>query len=91
MWTMADLERYVGMGAEELREALDVWLFEGRTLREWNEILLGMRAPVIRCSECSFFEKRSAPEGFGWCLRPGAGCGQNGEFFCAGAVRKETK
>ena len=46
---------------------------------------------VIRCSECQYYEKRCPSEDIGWCNRPGAGCGQTEDFWCAGAERKDEK
>ena len=46
---------------------------------------------VIRCSECQYYEKRCPSEDIGWCNRPGVGCGQPEEFWCAGAKRKENE
>lgn len=50
--------------------------------------VLGFMKP-IRCAECKYYDKRDAPGGLGWCSRPGAGCGQPEDFFCAAAERKE--
>ena len=48
-------------------------------------------APRIRCADCRYYEKRCPSEDIGWCNRPGAGCGQPEEFWCAGAERKAEK
>ena len=47
-------------------------------------------APRIRCADCRYYEKRCPSEDIGWCNRPGAGCGQPDEFWCAGAELKKT-
>lgn len=56
--------------------------------KEIRELLEEQEQPV-RCAECRFYEKHGAPGGLGWCSRPGAGCGQPADFWCAGAKRKE--
>jgi len=45
--------------------------------------------PVVRCADCQYYEKRCPSEDIGWCNRPGAGCGQPKEFYCAGGVRQD--
>ena len=49
------------------------------------------RVEPIRCGECRYYDKRSAPGGLGWCSRPGIGCGHTEDFWCAGAERKEEE
>lgn len=44
---------------------------------------------IVRCADCEYYEKRCPSEDIGWCNRPGAGCGQPQEFYCAGAVKRE--
>ena len=48
-----------------------------------------LKAEPVRCADCRYYEKRCPSEDIGWCNRPGAGCGQPEEFWCAGAERKE--
>lgn len=67
-------EGMISFSVDEVREIVEL-------LREQN--------PPIRCAECRYYEKRCPSEDIGWCNRPGAGCGQPEEFWCAGAERKE--
>ena len=53
--------------------------------------MMNEEEPQITCSDCQYFDKRDAPGGLGWCKRPGAGCGQPEDFWCAAAKRKEAR
>jgi len=44
---------------------------------------------IVRCADCQYYDKRGASGGLGWCSRPGAGCGNPENFYCAGGVRKD--
>lgn len=79
---------------KNLREMSDVCAIYGdiqsmRTIDDALALLKEQEAP-IHCAECRYYEKRCPSEDMGWCNRPGAGCGQPEEFWCAGAELKKT-
>ena len=63
---------------------------ENMTLSQYRRIRLQNKSDdIVRCKDCQYYDKRGAAGGMGWCSRPGAGCGNPADFYCAGAKRKE--
>lgn len=65
-----------------------------RYITDWEPVtdaLALLKEQPIRCVECEYYEKRCPSEDIGWCNRPGAGCGQPEDFWCAGAVKAKEE
>lgn len=91
-WHARDVIAELGYCGNYMRDRKDMTNLDIRfyayIMRKAHDMLKAQERPV-RCAECRFYEKRGAPGGLGWCSRPGAGCGQPADFWCAGAKRKE--
>lgn len=62
-----------------------------QSMRTIDDVLALLKEQPIRCAECEYYEKRCPSEDIGWCNRPGAGCGQPEDFWCAGAVKAKEE
>lgn len=66
--------------------ALDEFEYEGKTIREWTELILnGNLTEAVRCKDCKHHHDCEIH----FCDALGMDCPDDSEFFCSCGERKE--
>lgn len=93
---MAELPGIEEFAKAAAKKVLDDYEFNGKTIREWAELLLnGNAVEVVRCKDCLNYKETMGkdsdkPCGYGRCLHPsGLKAIVFDEFFCPHGERRE--
>lgn len=92
---MAEIPIVKELAAAVAKKALDDFEYEGKTIREWVELIVsGKLVEVVRCDECIHYKQPEEGDFLGLCTSDILAVSHNGEiypgrgFFCLYGERR---